>query len=315
MGFFSDMASSLLAPLDSWAHTMSTNATSAIVPVITTAATLMIFFHGLSVIRGDSSQPFMSLFWKVFKIGAIICALDLYSSSPLDIYDSVVNIQTELQNLLTGGTDAFGAIDSAIGPIIGLFGGLLAFFASLFTEGKADTIVTAVIMVCFVGMGGGALGIAFFFALLSKLGLYVLLGLGPLFIAGLAFGPTVRFFDMWLSSLLSFSVTGAVAVIVLQFVVSMQSYLLLHLFVNPLSTLILGALCGFVSILFMMEVPRLVSQLTHGADMTGGFTQLVNMRGVYNAPWLPGKTLGSGGGAAARYAASAGGSASAGTTR
>jgi type IV secretion system protein VirB6 len=128
----------------------------------------------------------------------------------------------------------------------------------------------------------------------------IVLGLGPLFIAALAFGPTARYFDGWLSSVLSFSLLGAVSSVVLTFVSRTEISVVGHAFPNLIMGAIEVTIVSFVFLLFMLEVPRLVSHLTSGADATGGVVGFAQMRGVYGAPWF-GKSASSAAANAAKF--------------
>lgn len=297
--FFADLGNTITSQANGMADTVAANLASAIVPLFVSAGALMIFFHGLSVIRGDSQQPFMGLLWKIFKLGMIIAVIASYQG--FGVVDVVLSIQSGLVQAIAGANNAFQVIDQTYGPLIGFFAGLVIFGMSMFTDGSMGTITIGLLVFFFIIMGGAVLALALFYALLSTLGLLIVLGLGPLFIAGLAFGPTARYFDGWLSSVLSFSLLGAVSSVVLTFVSKTEISVVGQAFPNIISGAIEVTIVSFVFLLFMLEVPRLVGHLTSGADATGGVVGFAQMRGVYGAPWFGKRAAGNAASKAAKF--------------
>lgn len=298
------------SPAALMADNLATTLSDAIVPVYISATALMLLFHGLAIVRGETQQPFAALLGKIIKLMLIIGIIQLYGhggswSNPLtgqsastDVIQLVLQLQADLVSVVTQalnvafGTpltnNAFTVIDNSFGMVMSFFAGLLLLGITMFSDGSAGNITTGLLVFFFIVMGGGVVALAFFYAMLSQFGLLLVLGLGPLFIAGLAFGPTARYFDGWLSSILGFSLLGAVSSAVLTMISQAQGIAFsqsLNLFVS----MVLMGVTGFVFLLFMMEVPRLVSQLTQGADATGGLVGAAQVRGVYSAPWFGGQ--------------------------
>jgi type IV secretion system protein VirB6 len=304
MAFFQGLESDLLSTMTQTAQTISTSLVTAIVPVFVTAATVMIFFHGLAALRGDAQQPFMTLFWRIVKIGIIILVLENYIS--YDVIGVGQSIMHGLSSAIANSSDPIAMVDNATLPLIGFFAGMIVFGMSMLNDGSMGNIAIGLMVFFFVIMGGAVYALAVFYTLLSLLGLTLVLGLGPLFIAGLAFGPTAKFFDGWISSILGLSLIGPVAAVFINIISSAETNALATSFPNIFAGLFDVIMMSLVFLLFMMEIPRLVSTLTQAAEVTGGLVGFAQIRGVYGAPWFTSRAAGAA--AAASAGASAGAS-------
>jgi type IV secretion system protein VirB6 len=281
--FFEDLGTPLLDQCASLANSVATSLSAAVTPLFLGATTVSIFFYGLAVMRGESGEGAMTFVWRIFKVALILCIVQAYVS--LGIIDLASTTQDDFVSVVAGGSNALQVIDNATVPYLAFTAGAVIFGMSVASDNYSG-IFMALLVLCFVILGGGVLALALFYALLAKVGLYVVLALGPLFIAALAFGPTLRFFELWLSSLLNFSILSGVSAMMLTLVTTSQKAAFLSVFTNPLNGLVMLILFGVVLLLFMMEVPRLVMALTNGADVTNGLTAYAINRAVYSPPWL-----------------------------
>ncbi|WP_081080977.1 type IV secretion system protein [Burkholderia territorii] len=289
MHFFSDIGDAITKQTVNLAEVMSTALSAAIVPIFVSATAVMLLFYGFALVRGEVQQPFSILFGKVIKLLIIISVVRYYYL--FGIIGLALSVQNDLVYILTNaiGTpsvDPFSAIDQAVVPVISFFGGVVVFAISMFEGDSAGNITIGLMVFLFLVLGGGVVAIALFYAIVSILGLVLILGLGPLFIAGLAFGQTAKYFDSWISSILSLSLSGAASSVVLNFITKAQISAFKYAFPNIVLGVVLVVLLSFAFLLVMLEVPRLISQLTQGGDVTSGVVGLAQFRGVYNAPWF-----------------------------
>lgn len=172
-----------------------------LVPVALLLVTVYIVIYGLAVMRGEAPEPVGTFAWKMVKVGAILSfALPgLYYSG--NVAAAATGLQDGLATLFVApravvATTAFGALDLAntaaneqlalLWKDAGVFRLDLVLASLLFSLGTTIFLVF------------GA-----FVALLGKLILTFALAIGPLAILCLLFKPTARFFDSWLSFVLS----------------------------------------------------------------------------------------------------------------
>ena len=172
-----------------------------LVPVALLLVTVYVAVYGLAVMRGEATEPVGTFAWKMVKVGAILSfALPgLYYSG--NVAAAATGLQDGLATLFVApravaAATAFGALDLAntaaneqlalLWKDAGMFRLDLVLASLLFSLGTTIFLVL------------GA-----FVALLGKLILTFALAIGPLAILCLLFKPTARFFDSWLSFVLS----------------------------------------------------------------------------------------------------------------
>jgi type IV secretion system protein VirB6 len=176
---------------------------TAIAPVALTAMTVWVALYGWAILRNEVSETLPVFMWKVFKI-SLVLAFALQSG----FYIS--NVSDNANALAMGVASTF--LPAGVDPAtITTPYALLDKFnddasvqvadimkeASMF---RLDLVLAAVIFsigsVIFLCIG-------LFVVTLSKVFLTFVIAIGPLFILCLAFKPTARFFDSWLSMVLN----------------------------------------------------------------------------------------------------------------
>jgi type IV secretion system protein VirB6 len=166
--------------------------------------TVYIANYGYAVVRGEVQEPMSVFAWKMVKMGFIL-AFALSASRYMSfVFTTADGLQDSMATIFLGGgrysqsapTTVFGALDTAnnrandILKLIWRDAGILRLdlvFASMMFS--AGTVILLVL---------GA-----FVTLLSKVILTFALALGPVSILCLMFKPTSKFFDSWLSLVLS----------------------------------------------------------------------------------------------------------------
>ena len=199
----------MFAKLEAWFNTfflgyaarVSSDLATGLVPVALALVTIYIAIYGLAVMRGEASEPVGTFAWKMVKVGAILS----FALPGLYYSGNVVAWATGLQDGLAtlfvapraaAAATAFGALDLAntaaneqlalLWKDAGMFRLDLVLASILFSLGTTIFLVLG----AFVG-------------LLGKLILTFALAIGPLAILCLLFKSTARFFDSWLSFVLS----------------------------------------------------------------------------------------------------------------
>ena len=199
----------MFAKLEVWFNTfflgyaarVSGDLAVGLVPVALLLVTVYVAVYGLAVMRGEATEPVGTFAWKMVKVGAILSfALPgLYYSG--NVVAWATGLQDGLATLFVAPrtvpvTTAFGALDLAntqaneqlalLWKDAGMFRLDLVLASLLFSLGTTIFLVLG----AFVG-------------LLGKLILTFALAIGPLAILCLLFKSTARFFDSWLSFVLS----------------------------------------------------------------------------------------------------------------
>lgn len=290
-----------------------------IAPIAAAVMTLWVMLYGWAVLRNEVSETLPVFMWKVFKIG-LVMAIALQATVYLDIVSDTAN------SLATGVASTFlpASVDTTVvtSPyqILDSFNDEankqisdLMKEASMF---RLDLVMAAVVF----SVGSVVfLCVALFVVTLSKILLTFVIAIGPLFVLCLAWRPTARFFDSWLSMLLNAVVLTWFAF----FAMGVSTFLGDQIFVaikagggflgptfNVLSESIRYCIIMILLAILCFQAPSLASALTGGAAVQQGVQMIQNammVAGLRSAASGRGAGSGSGGtirsGAGVPYAA------------
>ena len=258
---------------------------TAIAPLALTCMTLWVMLYGWAVLRNEVPETLPTFVWKVFKIGLVL-AFALQSG----FYIS--NVSDTANALATGVATTF--LPAATNPltVTSPYALLDAFNdqASLLVLDllkdagimRLDLVFAAV--VCSIG-NVLFLCIALFVVTLSKLLLTFVIAVGPLFILCLAWRPTARFFDSWLSMVLSAVVLTWFAFFALGLSVFMGHAMVEVVqsnggFLGPTFNVVGESLkyCVVMTLMAIIcfQAPSLASALTGGAAVHQGIQMVQN---------------------------------------
>jgi type IV secretion system protein VirB6 len=258
---------------------------TAIAPIALTAMTLWVALYGWAVLRNEVSETVPTFLWKVFKIGLVL-AFALQSS----FYIS--NVADTADALATGVATTF--LPTAADPMtITSPYALLDAFNDKASQLVLDLLKDAGItrldlllaaIVCSIG-NVVFLCIALFVVTLAKLFLTFVIAVGPVFILCLAWRPTARFFDSWLSMVLNAVVLTWFAFFALGLSVYMGQAMVRVVqdnggFQGPTFNVVGESLRYCVVMILMaiicFQAPSLASALTGGAAIQQGIQMVQN---------------------------------------
>ena len=258
---------------------------TAIAPIALTAMTLWVALYGWAVLRNEVSETVPTFLWKVFKIGLVLAfALQagFYISNVSDTADALASgvaatFLPAAANPMTVSSpyamlDAFN--DQASLLVLDLLkdAGIT----------RLDLLLAAV--VCSIG-NVVFLCIALFVVTLAKLFLTFVIAIGPIFILSLAWRPTARFFDSWLSMVLNSVVLTWFAFFALGLSVYMGQAMVQVVqsqggFQGPTFNVVGESLRYCVVMILMaiicFQAPSLASALTGGAAIQQGIQMVQN---------------------------------------
>jgi type IV secretion system protein VirB6 len=258
---------------------------TALVPIALTATTIWVALYGWAVLRNEVPETVPTFLWKAFKIGLVL-ALALQSS----VYIS--NVADTANALATGVATTF--LPSAVNPstvsspyaLLDAFNdqaGLLV--TDLLKEAgimRLDLMFAAV--VCAIG-NLLFLCISLFVISLAKLALTFVIAVGPIFLLCLAWRPTARFFDSWLSMVLNAVVLTWFASFALGLSVYMGQAIVQVVqsqggFLSPTFNVVGESLkyCVVMALMAIIcfQAPTLASALTGGAAIQQGMQMVQN---------------------------------------
>lgn len=275
------------------AHVLATYVTGvvqalaeAIAPAALAAVTVWVLLYGWAVLRNEVSESVPGFLWKVFKIGLVL-------SVALQAGFYVGTVADTANGLATGVAGTFLPDGAPEGTVTSPFALLDEFndsanaqVADLMKEAgitRLDLVLAAVVF----SIGSVAfLCIAVFVVTLATVFMNFVIAVGPVFVLCLAFKPTQRFFDSWLSMLLNAVVLTWFAF----FALGLSTYLGREMFIGiesaggflGTSLNALGEATRYCVLMLVMAIvcfqaPSLASALTGGAALQQGVHMVQNL--------------------------------------
>jgi type IV secretion system protein VirB6 len=258
---------------------------TAIAPVALSAMTLWVAFYGWAVLRNEVPETLPTFVWKAFKIGLVL-AFALQSGHYIS------NVADTANALATGVAQTF--LPPAANPatittpyaLLDQFNDQAsALVLDLLKEAgitRLDLLFAAV--VCAIG-NVVFLCIALFVISVAKLFLAFVIAVGPIFLLCLAWRPTQRFFDSWLSMILNAVVLTWFACFALGLSIYMGQAMVQVVqsqggFLGPTFNVVGESLKYCVVMILMaiicFQAPSLASALTGGAAVQQGIQMIQN---------------------------------------
>ncbi len=258
---------------------------AAIAPIALTAMTLWVALYGWAVLRNEVPESMPTFLWKVFKIGLVL-AFSLQSAFYIaNISDTANALATGVAStFLPAGVDPTTVTtpyvlldkfnDDASAQVADIMKEAGMFRLDLFLAAAIFSI-GSILFLC-VGL---------FVVTLSKLFLTFVIAIGPLFVLCLAWRPTARFFDSWLSMVLNAVVLTWFAF----FALGLSTYMGAAMFKAILdgggflgaTFNVLGEATRYCVLMILMAIlcfqaPSLASALTGGAAIQQGIQMVQN---------------------------------------
>lgn len=241
MGLITTVANGLNNGVDVYVNQTSAAIIGAITPIVGIGVTIWIINYGLAVSRGQAQAPVMDFTWKATKIAMILglgLSVGTYQSQIIPVVNDVFFSLGKIVSL-KGSSNCNFSSAQVFQMIDCNESHSMEFYKAFDTALKNIPIVqipTALLVWLYAAVIGAA--IAFFYLVISVeilycfLALQLILGVGPLFICALAFEPTKKYFDGWLSKI------GNLCIF------SMLCYAYMGLTVSILESILIQALPG-----------------------------------------------------------------------
>jgi type IV secretion system protein VirB6 len=258
---------------------------AGIAPIALTAMTLWVALYGWAVLRNEVAETVPTFLWKVFKIGLVL-------AFALQAGFYISNVADTANALATGVAATF--VPAAADPLTvtspyQLLDSFNDKASVLVTDLLKDAGITRLdlmlaAVVCSIA-NVVFLCIAMFVVTLAKLVLTFVIAVGPVFVLCLAWRPTARFFDSWLSMLLNAVVLTWFAFFALGLSVFMGQAMVNAVqagggFVGPTLNVVAEALRYCVVMILMgiicFQAPSLAAALTGGAVVQQGIQMIQN---------------------------------------
>jgi len=230
-GLFTAVGGTLENGMGTYVTSVSSALASALVPVVTTAVTVWVVAYGFAVVRGEAHESVPAFAWRALKL-AITLGFALGAGAYQGQVVTAVNgataglaqtIQSAASNSGAGnpgcgsvsGASVTGTSAAGIYQTLDCYDRQVdlvmdAYFDKATHEGFSFSGMVAGIgdFLCglVAALGGSIfLMVLAFEVVMARMLLDLVLGLGPVFIACGAFGPTARFFEAWTGKIVNYA--------------------------------------------------------------------------------------------------------------
>lgn len=299
--FYTKLFSELDKALNGYVHETAGNVIGAISPVAATLLSIYVMFWGWSMFRGVISEPILDGFTRIVRLSVIFSLATSVGYYSGYISDWLWASPDAIASVITGGdvNSNSSFLDKCWSQIYDFGDVFYQYSIANSTLGipAPSYFIAALAIWC---MGLATTGYCAFLLALSKVSLAVILAVGAIFVLGLIFDATRKFFDAWLGQALSFVFLVMLASAVLKLILTV---LLTYLtaangkLADPGIDLAIPvlAIC-LVCLLVLMQVPAMASALGGGVAIStlGGMGWAYNkITGSLGATknLLSGKTL------------------------
>lgn len=268
MNLFEGMFAVVDQALDQYVINTATDLIAYISPIFTSMLIVWIAIWGYLMMFGKVTEPLQEGVFRILRIGFIM-TLGLTVGTYMDI---VVDV-------LAHGPESIAAV------VTGSSGGAATILDNLFSRvldvadqawdkagvmsGDFGMYLVAVLIMVF---GGGVTIVVAFLLLASKVATTVLLAIGPLFIIGLLFNTTQRFFESWLGMVMNFGMLLILGSAIGRMVIDV-SEAFMNIVESSTSSMANMTTCAYLiaffalGILVLKQVPAIASALGGGVAL------------------------------------------------
>ena len=282
---FTWLGAQFTSVLNTYVLDVVTALAAMLTPVALSTMTLWVALYGWAVLRNEVPETVPTFLWKLFKIGLIM-------AFALQAGFYVTNISSAADDLSSGVARTFlpaGADPAAAASPYALIDAFNDRASELVVSLMSDAGITRLdlvfaAVVCSIG-NVLFLCMALFVVSLAKVLLAFVIAIGPVFILCLAWRPTARFFDSWLSFALNTVVLAWFAFFALGLSIYMGEAVVASIndhggFAGP-SFNVVGESIRYCVVMILMAIlcfqaPSLASALTGGAAVQQGIQMIQN---------------------------------------
>ena len=213
---FEDVSNKILSALDAWGS-VPNEIIQTVMPLLVLGLTITIMWHGFNVIRGAGGQDhLLDVFFKsmrTFLVVSLCLAASYYATNVVGLVEEARNWLTGLFNHSADDATIYTQLDTVVEETIAAFKEIYDYGNENISIGW-DTDLSGLVPI----LGGWLMVLTILlYCLVAALNLLVIefslgviLALGPLFVAALAFNATSSFFNTWLGAVLKYVLTAAV---------------------------------------------------------------------------------------------------------
>jgi type IV secretion system protein VirB6 len=279
--FFAQFGQPIDGIFANYGQTVAGQFATNLYPFVQAALTLWLLLYALAMLRGESREPLTVVAWRLIKT-TLIVQLAVNSPFYLDIVFSLANdLQTSAiavfspSQALRNAPSAWSVLDAAwdqTGALLKQIWQKAGITALDYVAAGVCLLIGAVIFML----------VALVIVIISKVVTAFLVGVGPLFMLALLFKPTQRFFEAWLSTLLSATIIVWFSMFALGLGIDSQARMLTNMLAtgdfitlagtasNVLTIVAVFVITQLASAYLVFNAPAFASGLTSGVGISQG---------------------------------------------
>lgn len=219
---YESLSGKILQSTEAWADIPDAIA-GVVIPMLAIALTITIMWQGYSIMRGAGGQDhLLDVFFNSMRVFLVVAGAltgGMYSGNVVALFHEM---REWLTGLFTGTTNSYAALDSTVTTALANFDKIADYsfenieisvmgtsnFEGLLTLFLGALITVVIFLYCLVA----AINL-----IIIDVSLALVIAIGPLFVAALAFNATSTFFNSWLSTVLKYIMTAVLIAAVIGF--------------------------------------------------------------------------------------------------
>ncbi|UNF28899.1 type IV secretion system protein [Bartonella krasnovii] len=268
-GIFTKIDNMLMDPLTKTMNGVISNLSSSLDAPLKLSCTLYIIFMGYNIIYGRSSMPLWEFIVTTFKLGIVVSL-----ATKADVYNEWVSgiFFHDLPNAISNVTQGAHVDQNVWDNMMNQAGAQVLDAANQYTGLTQMGMFIATWIagfICLVAASFFCL-VGFVVSLFAKLGLFLVLSIGPVFISLYMFSSTRKFTEAWLGQVANFIILYVLVVLLGGLYVKISMNVFSGDIKNIFTTLIQFLVVGIGGIFLFLRLPDIASGLASGgASLTG----------------------------------------------
>lgn len=230
-GLFTAIGGTLESGMSTYVTNVSSALSSALVPIVTTAVTIWVIAYGLAIVRGEAQEAVPAFAWRGLKVATVLAfalGSGIYQQEVVSaVSGATAGLAQTIQNAANttaggnpgcesvSGSNVTATRATSIYQTLDCYDQQINLVLDAYSEkatheGFSPSGLVAAMgdIVCgFVAALGGSifLIVLAFEVVMGRMLLDLVLGIGPIFVACAAFGPTARFFEAWTAKVANYA--------------------------------------------------------------------------------------------------------------
>jgi type IV secretion system protein VirB6 len=293
MGIASEVEASVDALLSSAITSKSAAFCDALIPIAIVGVSIYLATFGFAIMRGEANNTMQTVLWKCFRISLIAgLALSVGTYHTYVVEGTSALEVAYIQTLSPSSTTVGALIDDLDRPFVELGSklwqqGVTGFWPNYSLLGGAALVAIAQFILFAISLG---------FYLLAKVGLSLVLAVGPVFVLCAMWPATEKYTESWLGQVLNYVFIKVLVAACLVSLTAFASQYAAHIeentdAINVIKSATSLILCAGALAVIMLNLPQLASALTGGASISGigrtigrGLLDLLNKPGRQKSP-------------------------------